>query len=237
MTANSATVPTTTPAKTTAPVQTTALTPTTTARPVEHRNETGEDTTMTACKLPIHSVPDQRGTDFGTRTSPRPCGGERDRTATGSNIDGGDERCRTATGPNADGNTEPRQRTPRSNSGGRGDAACKPSQLSCCKTPIRNTEGETGRTRSEAAQTHRPSPRPRPREDEWSPGRMKGVTKPSWGGKFASKMRGGGESGMSTAEYAVGTLAAVAFAGVLLKVLTSGTVQSALSALIERALS
>nr|WP_232805628.1 DUF4244 domain-containing protein [Glycomyces xiaoerkulensis] len=78
-------------------------------------------------------------------------------------------------------------------------------------------------------------PRPEPREDEWSRGRMKGVTKPSWGGKFASKMRG--ESGMSTAEYAVGTLAAVAFAGVLLKVLTSGTVQSALSNLIERALS
>nr|WP_245598497.1 DUF4244 domain-containing protein [Glycomyces arizonensis] len=77
--------------------------------------------------------------------------------------------------------------------------------------------------------------RQRPREDEWSPGRMKGVTKPSWGGKFASKMRG--ESGMSTAEYAVGTLAAVAFAGVLLKVLTSDTVQGALSALIERALS
>lgn len=64
---------------------------------------------------------------------------------------------------------------------------------------------------------------------------MKGVTKPSWGGKFASKMRG--QSGMSTAEYAVGTLAAVAFAGVLLKVLTSDTVQSALSSLIERALS
>lgn len=64
---------------------------------------------------------------------------------------------------------------------------------------------------------------------------MKGVTKPSWGGKFASKMRG--ESGMSTAEYAVGTLAAVAFAGVLLKVLTSDTVQGALSALIEGALS
>ncbi|MDR7348577.1 hypothetical protein J2S68_000120 [Glycomyces algeriensis] len=42
---------------------------------------------------------------------------------------------------------------------------------------------------------------------------------------------------MSTAEYAVGTLAAVAFAGVLLKVLTSGPVQSALSDLIERALS
>jgi len=41
---------------------------------------------------------------------------------------------------------------------------------------------------------------------------------------------------MSTAEYAVGTLAAVAFAGLLLKVLTSDTVQSALSAIIQRAL-
>lgn len=79
----------------------------------------------------------------------------------------------------------------------------------------------------------RPSPRPRP-EDEWSPGRMRGTVKPSWGEQFAARMRG--ESGMSTAEYAVGTLAAVAFAGVLLKVLTSGPVQSALSDLIERAL-
>ncbi|HEY2673905.1 MAG TPA: DUF4244 domain-containing protein [Rugosimonospora sp.] len=41
---------------------------------------------------------------------------------------------------------------------------------------------------------------------------------------------------MNTAEYAVGTLAAVAFAGILLKVLTSGQVQSALAALIGRAL-
>lgn len=44
------------------------------------------------------------------------------------------------------------------------------------------------------------------------------------------------DAGMSTAEYAVGTLAAVAFAGVLLKVMTSGTVQAALSAIIGRAL-
>ncbi|MCD0443510.1 DUF4244 domain-containing protein [Glycomyces sp. A-F 0318] len=79
----------------------------------------------------------------------------------------------------------------------------------------------------------KPSPNPR-QEDEWSPGRMRGVTRPGWGGRFAAKMRG--ESGMSTAEYAVGTLAAVAFAGVLLKVVTSGPVQSALSALIEKAL-
>lgn len=81
---------------------------------------------------------------------------------------------------------------------------------------------------------HPPNPNSRA-EDEWSPGRMQGVTKPGWGGRFAAKLRG--ESGMSTAEYAVGTLAAVAFAGVLLKVLTSGPVQSALSSLIERALS
>ncbi|MEU6861553.1 DUF4244 domain-containing protein [Glycomyces sp. NPDC046736] len=63
---------------------------------------------------------------------------------------------------------------------------------------------------------------------------MRTTTRPSWGAKLASRMRG--QSGMSTAEYAVGTLAAVAFAGILLKVLTSGPVQSALSDLIERAL-
>ena len=46
-----------------------------------------------------------------------------------------------------------------------------------------------------------------------------------------------GEGGMSTAEYAVGTIAAVAFAGLLLKVLTSGTVEHALSGIISKALS
>jgi hypothetical protein len=44
------------------------------------------------------------------------------------------------------------------------------------------------------------------------------------------------DSGMNTAEYAIGTLAAVAFAGVLLKVLTSDTIQAALSAIIAKAL-
>jgi hypothetical protein len=46
----------------------------------------------------------------------------------------------------------------------------------------------------------------------------------------------GADAGMTTAEYAVGTLAAVAFAGVLLKVLTSPSVQSALSSIVTRAL-
>jgi hypothetical protein len=45
-----------------------------------------------------------------------------------------------------------------------------------------------------------------------------------------------GDAGMNTAEYAVGTLAAVAFAGVLLKIVTSETVQHALGEIIQRAL-
>jgi hypothetical protein len=44
------------------------------------------------------------------------------------------------------------------------------------------------------------------------------------------------QSGMSTAEYAVGTLAACGFAAVLYKVITSGAVSTALSGLIKRAL-
>ena len=47
---------------------------------------------------------------------------------------------------------------------------------------------------------------------------------------------GARDAGMSTAEYAVGTLAAVAFAGVLLKIVTSPGIQSALSAIISKAL-
>jgi hypothetical protein len=45
-----------------------------------------------------------------------------------------------------------------------------------------------------------------------------------------------GDAGMNTAEYAVGTLAAVAFAGVLLTVLTSEKIQNALSGIVQRAL-
>jgi hypothetical protein len=41
---------------------------------------------------------------------------------------------------------------------------------------------------------------------------------------------------MNTVEYAVGTLAAVAFAGVLFKVLTSEPVRAALAAIVARAL-
>ena len=44
------------------------------------------------------------------------------------------------------------------------------------------------------------------------------------------------DDGMNTAEYAVGTLAAVAFAGILLKVLSSPTVQASLTGVINDAL-
>jgi hypothetical protein len=44
------------------------------------------------------------------------------------------------------------------------------------------------------------------------------------------------DDGMTTAEYAVGLIAAVAFAGILYKVVTSGTVLTALTSIVKRAL-
>ena len=46
-----------------------------------------------------------------------------------------------------------------------------------------------------------------------------------------------GDDGMTTAEYAVGTVAACGFGAVLYKLLTSGTVVRMLKDIIERALS
>jgi hypothetical protein len=45
-----------------------------------------------------------------------------------------------------------------------------------------------------------------------------------------------GEDGMSTAEYAVGTVAACAFAAVLYQVVTGGSVVTALGELVQSAL-
>ncbi|GII53697.1 hypothetical protein Pth03_20860 [Planotetraspora thailandica] len=45
-----------------------------------------------------------------------------------------------------------------------------------------------------------------------------------------------GEAGMSTAEYAVGTIAACGFAALLFKIVTSNEVRSMLTALIQKAL-
>ncbi len=53
-----------------------------------------------------------------------------------------------------------------------------------------------------------------------------------------SALRGArGDAGMSTAEYAVGTIAAAALAAVLYQVLTSDTVVSLLRGTIEQAFS
>ena len=50
------------------------------------------------------------------------------------------------------------------------------------------------------------------------------------------RLRDRAEAGMSTAEYAVGTVAACAFAAVLYRVVTGDSIVSALDALVDRAL-
>ncbi len=59
----------------------------------------------------------------------------------------------------------------------------------------------------------------------------------SWWSRRRARLRAdAGQAGMTTAEYAVGTLAACALAAVLYKVVTSGAVSGALQQLIVRAL-
>ena len=50
------------------------------------------------------------------------------------------------------------------------------------------------------------------------------------------RVRATAEAGMSTAEYAVGTVAACAFAAVLYRVVTGGSIVTALTHLVTRAL-
>ncbi len=62
---------------------------------------------------------------------------------------------------------------------------------------------------------------------------------PASGGALARRwaaVRATGEAGMSTAEYAVGTVAACAFAAVLYRVVTGGSIVTGLTDLVERAL-
>lgn len=51
-----------------------------------------------------------------------------------------------------------------------------------------------------------------------------------------ARLRVSGEAGMSTAEYAVGTVAACGFAALLYKILTSDTVLHLVTDIISRAL-
>ncbi|WHM37465.1 DUF4244 domain-containing protein [Streptomyces sp. BPTC-684] len=63
-----------------------------------------------------------------------------------------------------------------------------------------------------------------------------GVGMKTWMRCVAHRVRVRGDAGMTTSEYAVGTIAACGFAAVLYKVVTSGAVSSALQSLVERAL-
>ena len=63
-------------------------------------------------------------------------------------------------------------------------------------------------------------------------------SRPTGGGPRArwARLRAAGEAGMSTAEYAVGTVAACAFAAALYRVVTGGSVVEALDSLVSSAL-
>ncbi|MFF7359907.1 DUF4244 domain-containing protein [Streptomyces sp. NPDC008125] len=65
----------------------------------------------------------------------------------------------------------------------------------------------------------------------WRGRRVRRVRRVWWDRRF-----GGADRGMTTSEYAMGTIAACAFAAVLYKVVNSGAVQNALQSLIEGAL-
>ncbi len=55
-------------------------------------------------------------------------------------------------------------------------------------------------------------------------------------GRWVQRVTADPEDGMSTAEYAVGTVAACAFAAVLYQVVTGDSVVAGLGALVSRAL-
>jgi hypothetical protein len=55
-------------------------------------------------------------------------------------------------------------------------------------------------------------------------------------GRRWAAVRAASEAGMSTAEYAVGTVAACAFAAVLYRVVTGGSIVTGLTDLVESAL-
>lgn len=64
----------------------------------------------------------------------------------------------------------------------------------------------------------------------------KGRSRSPWLARRLRRWRAAPEAGMSTAEYAVGTIAVCGFAAVLYKIVTSGPVRTALTGVIEKAL-
>ena len=72
------------------------------------------------------------------------------------------------------------------------------------------------------------------RKEPWV--RAQGTTGLARGTSVRGRVRRTGDDGMTTAEYAVGTVAACGFAGVLFKLLTSDSVVRMLKDIVERAL-
>ena len=62
------------------------------------------------------------------------------------------------------------------------------------------------------------------------------TTRNGWLARRWARVQATAEAGMSTAEYAVGTVAACAFAAVLYRVVTGGSIVTALSHLVASAL-
>ncbi len=72
-------------------------------------------------------------------------------------------------------------------------------------------------------------------DDDGPRHRIRAQRQSGWRARWR-RLRARAEAGMSTAEYAVGTVAACAFAAVLYRVVTGDSIVSALDALVDRAL-
>ena len=79
--------------------------------------------------------------------------------------------------------------------------------------------------------------RVRGRVADQGPGRRGASRLRVLGGSMARRVAAGGEQGMATAEYAIATIAAVGFAGLLIVVLRSTEVRELLLGIIRGALS
>jgi TRAP-type uncharacterized transport system fused permease subunit len=79
------------------------------------------------------------------------------------------------------------------------------------------------------------TPEPEPLEDDGITEPVRGAPRRGIARRWAA-VRATGEAGMSTAEYAVGTVAACAFAAVLYRVVTGSSIVTGLTDLVESAL-
>ena len=90
---------------------------------------------------------------------------------------------------------------------------------------------------SSRSPVHDPPPGAAPGLGVTPEGPQDGLRPHRWLAQRWARVQEMGEAGMSTAEYAVGTVAACAFAAVLYQVVTGGSVVGALGELVQSALS